>query len=128
MIFPLRVLGRASVKRMSSGLARAPISFATHLRKFFFQFVGGLSALLQGDERGDRLTFDFVGTADHGGFGDASVRDQRALHFHGAEAVAADVEHIVDAAHDPEISVLIFAGAVAGEIHARESATSTCFT
>ena len=29
MILPLRVLGSASVKRMSSGLARAPISFAT---------------------------------------------------------------------------------------------------
>src|SRR5436853_3040696 len=32
MILPLLVLGSASVKRMSSGRARAPISFVTHLR------------------------------------------------------------------------------------------------
>jgi methyl-accepting chemotaxis protein len=36
MIFPLRVLGSMSVKRMSSGLAMAPISFATHIRKSSF--------------------------------------------------------------------------------------------
>src|SRR5260221_12481654 len=46
------------------------------------------------------------------------MRDQGALHLHGAEAVTADVEHVVDAAHDPEVSVFIFAGAVSGEIHA----------
>ena len=69
MIFPLRVLGSASVKRMSSGLARAPISLATHLRSSSFSSGVRLAALLQGDERGDRLAFEFVRTADHGGFG-----------------------------------------------------------
>ena len=48
----------------------------------------------------------------------ASMRDQRGFHFHGAEPVAGDVQHVVDAAHDPEVAVFIFARAVAGEVHA----------
>src|SRR6266576_4558653 len=41
---------------------------------------------------------------------------QRALHFHRADAVAGDVEHVVDAAEDPEVAVLIALGAVAREV------------
>ena len=43
---------------------------------------------------------------------------QRGLDFHGAQAMAGNVDDIIDASHDPEISVLIFARAVAGEVHA----------
>src|SRR5438128_2721243 len=50
------------------------------------------------------------------------MRDERALDLGGAEAVAGDVEHVVNAADDPEISVLVAARAVAGEIHAFEIA------
>ena len=42
MILPLRVLGRESVKRMSSGRASAPISFVTHLRSSSFNSGVGL--------------------------------------------------------------------------------------
>ncbi len=44
------------------------------------------------------------------------MRDQRALDLGGAEAVAGDVEHVIDAAGDPVIAVLVAAAAVAGEI------------
>ena len=50
------------------------------------------------------------------------MRDERALDFGGAEAVAGDVEHVVDAADDPEVAVLVAARAVTGEIHALELA------
>ena len=56
MILPLRVFGSVSVKRMSSGLASAPISFATHLRNSSFSSVGGLSSLLERDESRNRLS------------------------------------------------------------------------
>src|SRR5215472_12135777 len=36
IIFPLRVFGSASLKRISSGLASAPISLATHCRSSSF--------------------------------------------------------------------------------------------
>ncbi len=70
MIFPLRVFGSMSVKRMSSGFASAPISFATQRRSSSFSASVGWLALFEGDEGGDRLAFHFVGTADHGGLGD----------------------------------------------------------
>src|SRR5262249_6450272 len=56
--------------------------------------------------------------ADRGRFRDRRVRDPRALDFHGAQAMAADVNHVVYAPHQPEISVLIAAGAVAGGVTA----------
>jgi hypothetical protein len=46
------------------------------------------------------------------------MRDQRAFHFRGADAVAADVDHVVDAAGDPVVAVLVAPAAVAGEIRA----------
>ena len=38
MILPLRVFGSESVKRMSSGFAKAPISFATCSRSSAFSW------------------------------------------------------------------------------------------
>ena len=57
-------------------------------------------------------------TADYGGFGDLGMGDERGLDFHGAEAMAADVDDVVDAAHEPEVAVGIAARAVAGEVAA----------
>src|SRR5437899_353875 len=54
--------------------------------------------------------------------GDRVVRDQRALHLGGAQPVPADVDHVVDAAGDPVIAVLVTAAAVAGEVLAGEGA------
>ena len=48
--------------------------------------------------------------------------DQGALDLHRAQPVAGDVEHVVDAAHDPEVAVLVAAGAVAGEVDVRHLA------
>ena len=118
MILPLRVFGSVSVKRMSSGLARAPISFATHLRSSSFN-VRGFSSLLQSHEGRDRLTFHIVGTAHDRRLSHCIVRDQSAFHLHGAQAMSADVEDIIDTSHDPEISILIFSRAIPREIHTR---------
>ncbi len=46
------------------------------------------------------------------------MRDEGGLDFHGAEAVAADVDDVVDAAHEPEVAVGVLARAVAGEVAA----------
>ena len=58
------------------------------------------------------------GTADDGGFGDFRMRDQSALDFGRAEAMAGDIDDVVDAADDPKIAVVIAAAAVAGEVAA----------
>jgi hypothetical protein len=46
-----------------------------------------------------------VRVADHGGLGDGVVQHQRRLDLGGAQAVAGDVEHVVDAAGDPVVAV-----------------------
>ena len=75
MILPERVLGSASVKRMSSGLARAPISWR-RARAEFLSARRCRCTAFEGDEGGDGLAFDFIGTADDGGFGDRAMRDE----------------------------------------------------
>ena len=82
----------------------------------------GLPSLLERDEGRDGLTFEVVGTAHNRSFGDRFVGDESGFDFHRAEAMTADVEYIVDAAHDPEISILVSAGTVAGEVHVFEGA------
>jgi hypothetical protein len=44
------------------------------------------------------------------------MRHQRRLDLHRAQAVPGDVQHVVDAAHDPEVAVHVAVGAVAGEV------------
>src|SRR5947209_6418334 len=49
------------------------------------------------------------------------MRHQRALDLGRAEAVAGDVDHVVDAAGDPVEPVRVAAGAVTGEVAAGEA-------
>ncbi len=70
----------------------------------------------------DGVALDLVRQADGGRFGHGRVADQGALDLGRAQPVAGHFDHVVHPADDPEIAVLIFAGAVAGEIHARETA------
>ena len=69
MILPLRVLGRESLKRTSSGFASDPISFATHCRNSSFNSGLGAVARLQRDERRDGLALQIVEPCHHRGFG-----------------------------------------------------------
>ncbi len=109
MIFPERVFGSASVKRISSGRASAPISLTTWSDSAFFSSGDAVDAVLQRHEAEDRLPLQLVRRADDGRLGDARVGDQRALDLGGAEAMAGDVQHVVDAPHDPEVAVLVLA-------------------
>ena len=122
MILPERVLGRESVKRISSGRASAPISLATCSRSSFFSSSRRRIAAAQRDEAADALALDLVGPADHGRLGDLGMMHQGAFDFHRAQAMAGDVQHVVHPAHDPEVAVLVAAGAVGGEVDVRHLA------
>ena len=76
-------------------------------------------AFLQRHEAADGLARDLVRLADHGGFGHGGMMHQRRFHFHGAEAMAADVHDVVHAAQDPVIAVVVATRGVAGEIRRR---------
>ena len=127
MIFPLRVFGSASAKRTSSGLAIAPMCLPTWPRSSSFRLGVGVDAALERDEDDHALALEFVRPTDGGGFRDLGVTNERALDLRGAETMAGDVEHVVDPAHDPEITVLVPARAVAGEIAAFDLRSSTVF-
>ena len=122
MILPERVLGRPGAQWMTSGCARGRCPCARAATSSVRSESLGRRALLQGHVRVDALPLISCGKPDHGGLGDVVVRDQRALDLGGAEAVAADVDDVVDAAGDPVVAVLVAAAAVAGEVEAGEGA------
>ena len=57
--------------------------------------------------------------------GDLLVVDERALDLDRRDPVAGDVHHVVDAAEQPEVAVLVDPGAVAGEVRRPRTSTST---
>ena len=67
----------------------------------------------------DALALDRVREADHRRLGHRLVRHERALDLGGAEPVPGHVQHVVDAAGDPVVAVLVAPAAVAGEVVAR---------
>ncbi len=83
MIFPLRVFGSASAKRISSGLAIAPIAAADVQSQFFSKFGRGMVFFFQRHEGHDRLAFHLIRTPNHGGFGHAGMADQGTFDFRG---------------------------------------------
>ena len=62
-----------------------------------------------------------MGHADHRSLGHRLVGHQGGLDLGGAQPVAGDVDDVVQAAHDPEIAVLILAGAVFGVVDVLDS-------
>jgi len=117
MILPLRVLGRASVKRRSSGRARAPISLATHWRSSWRS--SSLATWPCSKVTKQAMAWPFISS------GGRRRQLRRPLSGRPAptrspsfRAVTADVDNVVDAAHQPEVAVGVAAGAVAGEVAA----------
>jgi hypothetical protein len=109
MILPERVLGRPVVSWILSGEAMGPISLRTVAPDLGFSSGVGRRRLPshQGDVGVDALPLDVVRIADDGGFRDLRVRDERAFDFGRAQAVAGDVEDVIDAAGDPVVAVLV---------------------
>ncbi len=118
MILPERVFGSTSMKSISRGATPAPSLSRAKLQQLAPQLVRGLVAVLQRDERLDDLHRHRVRLADDAGFGHGGVLDQRALDLERADEVAGRVDHVVGAADEPEVAVLVFARAVAGDVPA----------
>ena len=113
MILPDRVLGRSGVMKIAFGLAIAPISLATWLRRSSTE----TSAPPREDHVGeDRLAGGGVVGTDDCRLGDGRVRHERRLDLGGGDPVTGHVHHVVDATEQPEVAVVVELGAVAGEV------------
>ncbi len=70
----------------------------------------------EGDKGHQGLALERIGPPHHGCLGHLRVAHQRALHLGCADAVAGDVENVIDTADDPVITGVVPPAAVAGEI------------
>ncbi len=79
MILPERVFGQFGSEQNVVGAGDC----ADFVRDMGFelprQFRGAVNAFFEGDKSGDGLAFDFMGAANHGGFGDGGMVHQSRL-------------------------------------------------
>src|SRR5262245_52916973 len=73
-------------------------------------------AAAQRDEHSDRFAFDIVRPTDCGSLRDARMADKRRFDLDRAQSMAADLDHVVDAAHDPVIAVIVLPGVVTRQV------------
>ena len=64
-------------------------------------------------KRGNSSAFDLVRHANHRGLNNQFTAHQTAFNFRSSKAVSADIQHIINAAHDPKESVAVAARAIA---------------
>ena len=80
----------------------------------------GLGSRFEYDERAGHLSFDLIVHSDDGALGDRGVASNGGFKGPGGETVAGDVDHVVGAAHDVEITVFIDVPAITGGVEAGE--------
>src|SRR5260370_4225286 len=103
-------------KRQVIGPGKRANLLGDPLAQLLPQLFARLVAAFEGDEDGDRLPLHLVRTAHCGGFGHLGMGDKSRLDFHRGEPVAADVDDVVDASHETEVSIRSAARAVRGEV------------
>ena len=118
MIFPERVFGSSGVKTMFAGFAIGPIFAATWFAQLLEHLDRAFVAAFQRHVGDDRLPGERVRAAADRRLRDPRVVDERRLDLDRRDPVAGDVHHVVDAAEQPEVSVLVDPGAVACEVEA----------
>ena len=109
MILPLRVFGRPDATWITSGAAKAPIAWRTCSLSAPATCSLSFAGVVGREQHVgvDPLALDRVREADDRGLGHRLVRDERALDLGGAQPVPRHVQHVVDAAGDPVVAVLV---------------------
>src|SRR5581483_5133390 len=74
------------------------------------------TALLERDKRAHGLARDLVRPRHYSRLGDGRMADQRRLQSHRAQAMAADVHHVIHAAQNPEVPIFVTPRCVASKI------------
>src|SRR5208283_4432343 len=66
------------------------------------------------------LHFDRIGFADHGGFSDGGMGDQRIFQFYCSDSVTCHLQNLVRPAEKPEVIVIVSHSIVAGVVDSRK--------
>ena len=109
MTLPLRVCGRCW-SNVDLARARRRRGGGVRRRAAVAQLVVRRVAAAQRDERLDQLAGHRVGLADHAGLGHRRVLHQRALDLERPDQVPGRLDHVVGAADEPEVAVVVHAG------------------
>lgn len=109
-------LGQVRDDKDGLGGGKGADAFADLHDELLAQGVVDLVALLDGDECVDGLAGELVVDADDGSLGDGGVLDEGGLNLGGGEAVAGDVDDVVDAAADPVEALVVAGGTVTGKL------------
>src|SRR4029077_20443060 len=81
------------------------------------QGVRWLVALLEDDERRDHLAAKLIRTAGDARLGDRRMAEERGLDLDRPDAMVGDLDDLVGAAAEPDVSVPVDRGRVPGEVH-----------
>ena len=71
---------------------------------------------LEHDETDRHLPLQFVGDANHRTFGDGRMRRDDFLHLGRGKSMSRHVDHIVDAAGNVDVPIVVLEAAVAGDV------------
>src|SRR5262249_28949220 len=82
-------------------------------------FARAVDAGLEHREADRDRAFELVGNADDRAFGDVVVAGDDLFQLAGGEAMAGDVDHVVDPAHPIDVAVLVEIPSVGGQVVAR---------
>ena len=108
MILPERVFGRSAVKQDLVG-PRDRADLLRRRARAARRASSAVAAWPSCSVTNATIAWPLIscGPADDRRLGHRRVLDERALDLHRADAVARDVHHVVDAADDPEVAVLV---------------------
>jgi len=87
--------------------------------EIFSELVIDLMTILDGHKGIDGLARELIAHPDDGSFGDGVVLDEGGFDLGRGETVTADVDHIVDAAADPVVALVITSSSVTRELERR---------
>ena len=89
-------------------------------RKLFSESLARLGAILNSHESIDGLACELIRYTYYSCFGDGVVLDERGLDLSGREAVARDIDDVVDTTTNPVEALMIAACAVTSELQYRK--------
>src|SRR5690606_6327950 len=90
-----------------SRLGNRPHVVAYMIPKLRLQLLATVVPLAQNAESADDVALQLVGDANHRRLSHSRVADEGALHLSSTKTVPGDLNHVVNTANDPDITIFV---------------------